>query len=463
MLLSSFSVTRAQDNFNKRLEGSWLGSISVNSINLRVIFKFKVSGDTVKVTLDSPDQGAKNIPLKGGWMKKDSVFIDAAALRGFYKGVMQPGDSLIEGTWMQAGSSMPLTLHHLQAEFKMNRPQEPKGPYPYTAEDLTFLNAKANIELAGTLTIPQGKGPFPAVVMVTGSGRQNRDEELMGHKPFLVIADYLTRHGIAVLRYDDRGSFRSQGNFAEATSFDFADDAEAAFNYLRKRKEINPEEIGIIGHSEGGLIAPIIASRNPQVAFIVMLAGPGVPGDQIILEQIRLIDQAAGVSKERIDNSLKAEEEVFRILKQIPNQEKAAELMTEVLEKNIDEDNSFTPEEKAQAKSSIPREIKQVNTPWFRTFIQTDPRDYLSKVKCPVLALNGAKDLQVPPDLDLTEIGKALKKAGNKHFEVKKMPDLNHLFQHCTTGSPREYGQIEETFSPEVLGIISDWILKTVK
>lgn len=463
MLLSFFSITRAQDNHNKRLEGSWLGSISVNSMNLRVIFKFKVSGDTVKVTLDSPDQGAKNIPLKGGWMKGDSVFIDAATLRGFYKGVMQPGDSLVEGTWSQAGSSMPLTLHHLQTEFKMNRPQEPKGPFPYATEDLTFLNAKANIELAGTLTIPQGKGPFPAVVMVTGSGRQNRDEELMGHKPFLVIADYLTRHGIAVLRYDDRGSFRSQGNFAEATSFDFADDAEAAFNYLSKRKEINRKEIGIIGHSEGGLIAPIIASRNPQVAFIVMLAGPGVPGDQIILEQIRLIDQAAGVSKEKIDNALKAEEELFRILKQQPNQEKAADMMTEVLERNIDEDKNATPEEKDQAKSSIPREIKQINTLWFRTFIDTDPRDYLSKVKCPVLALNGAKDLQVPPDLDLAEIEKALKKAGNKDFEVKKMPDLNHLFQHCTTGSPREYGQIEETFSPEVLGIISDWILKTVK
>ncbi len=455
--------TRAQVDNNKRLEGSWLGTLSVNSINLRVIFKFKLSGDTVKVTLDSPDQGAKNIPLKGGWMKGDSVFIDAPALRGFYNGVMLPGDSLVNGKWTQGGASMSLTLHHLKTEFKMNRPQEPKGPFPYVSEDLTFLNAKANIELAGTLTLPQGKGPFPAVVMVTGSGRQNRDEELMGHKPFLLIADYLTRHGIAVLRYDDRGSFRSQGNFAESTTFDFADDAEAAFNYLRQRKEINPKEIGIIGHSEGGLIAPIVASRNPQVAFIVMLAGPGVPGSDIILEQIRLIDQAAGMSKEKIDNALKAEEKLFRILKQQPDQERAAEMMTGVLDKNIEEDKDATPEEKVQAKSSIPMEIKQINTVWFRTFIDTDPRDYLSKVKCPVLALNGAKDLQVPPDLDLAEIEKALKKAGNKHSEVKKMPDLNHLFQHCTTGSPMEYGQIEETFSPEALGIIADWILKTVK
>ena len=453
----------AQTGNIQRLAGSWMGSVDVNSIPLRVIFKFKINGDTVTVTLDSPDQGAKNIPLKGGKIVGDSVFIDAPNLRGSYLGIMQPGDSLINGTWTQAGIARALTLHHLAREFVMNRPQEPKEPFPYQSEDLVFKNEKAGIDLAGTLTLPQGKGPFPAVVLVTGSGPQNRNEELLGHKPFLLISDYLTRNGIAVLRFDDRGTFKSKGSFADATTFDFADDAEAAFDYLLGRKEIDPHKIGIAGHSEGGMIAPIVAARNSKVAFIILLAGPGTTGEEILIQQERLISKAMGLSDDKILETRKENEKIFSVLKTEPDFNKAAKAITAMLEADIDSLKDTSAEDKTKARKNILTALMQVNNKWFRTFLVFDPHVYLKQVKCPVLALNGENDLQVPCDENIGEIEKTLKKAGNRKVTVKKFPGLNHLFQHSATGLPSEYGKIEETMSPEVLQVMKDWVLKVTK
>jgi hypothetical protein len=274
----------AQNTTNRSiLPGSWMGKLSTNGIDLRLVFNLKLNdNDSLIATLDSPDQGAKNIPMGIVILDDKKLTIKAPALLGEYNGTIT-SDSTIDGTWTQRGASFTVNLKKLKAAFTVNRPQEPKPPFPYTSEDVTFINNKFNIKLAGTLTIPAGPGPFKAVIMITGSGAQNRNEELMGHKPFLVIADYLSRNGIAVLRYDDRGVGGSQGNYSEATSEDLATDAEAAFNYLKNNPKINQKEIGFIGHSEGGLIAPIVAVSNHDVGFIVSLAGPGVTGQQIII------------------------------------------------------------------------------------------------------------------------------------------------------------------------------------
>jgi uncharacterized protein len=451
--LLTFYSCYCQKEDERRLQGSWLGKLQTNAMQLRVIFNVKVVGDSLKVTLDSPDQGAKDIPLKKGWMNGDSVFISAPKLKGYYRGLMQKGDSIIDGVWTQGSYSSPLTLHFLTGAFIIRRPQEPHEPFPYKSEDLVFPNKTAKIELAGTLTIPEGKGPFPAVILVTGSGPQNRNEELMGHKPFLVIADYLTRNGIAVLRYDDRGTFKSKGNFANSTTFDFADDAEAALNYLLTRNEINPQNIGIAGHSEGGMIAPVIAARNVKVRFIILLAAPGISAREILNRQTALISKAYGMSEGEIDSANGINNKIYDILEKEPDSLTAAQKIKQIPIEGSKGHND-------QALTNTDLAIRQVDTKWFRTFLTFNPSNYLSKVRCPVLALNGSNDLQVPPDENLNAILDIMEKTGNKFYQIKKLPGLNHLFQHCKTGLPSEYNEIDETFAPEALQIILDWLKK---
>ncbi len=310
-----------------------------------------------------------------------------------------------------------------------------------------YDNKSAGNKLAGTLTIPSGKGPFPAVVLITGSGPQDRDESLMGHKPFLVLSDYLTRKGIAVLRVDDRGVAKSTGDFATATTADFATDTEAGIAYLQTRPEVDAKKIGLIGHSEGGVIAPMIAARNHDVAFIVMLAGSGVPGDQIIVAQTELIIEASGQSHEEAMKAGAKQRERLDLIKQNSDQASLEKQLREKLAGEVSEAN-------------IGVAIRQLSSPWLRYFINYDPAIALGKVTCPVLALNGGKDLQVPPSQNLPAIKKALQAAGNKDYETDELPGLNHLFQTAKTGSPSEYAQIEETMSPVVLEKIASWILR---
>jgi uncharacterized protein len=351
-----------------------------------------------------------------------------------------------------------VNLKKLKAVFTVNRPQEPKPPFPYTSEDVNFTNDKFNIKLAGTLTIPSGKGPFKAVIMITGSGAQNRNEELMGHKPFLVIADFLSRNGIAVLRYDDRGVGGSQGNYTEATSADLATDAEAALNLLKTNPRINQKEIGLMGHSEGGLIAPIVAASNPDIGFIVSLAGPGVTGQQIIIRQSEDISKLSGVSERQIKESTEALKKRFAILRKEKDNKKAELKIIALYKENL-EKNKTSKEETEKDVNVFKKQFGADSYTWFRYFIITDPTIYWKRVNCPVLALNGEKDLQVSAKENLPAIEKALKSSGNKSVKTVKLPELNHLFQHCKTGLPAEYSSIEETFSPDALKIIADWIL----
>jgi len=372
---------------------------------------------------------------------------------GVYEGKISPDLATIDGAWTQHGRSFPLVLKRVKdaSELQRRRPQNPVKPYPYREEDVSYNNKKAQgVTLAGTLTIPPGTGPFPAVLLIPGSGPHDRDETLFGHRPFPVLADYLTRKGIVVLRVDDRGVGKSTGNMADVTTADLATDAEAGVAYLKTRPEVNPHEIGLIGHSEGGLIAPMVAARDPDVAFIVMMAGPGVPGDQILVEQVLLASEASGASHDVAEKNAAAEREVLTLVKQ--------EKDNAVLEKELRD--KLAPE---IPEAQIGPMIKQLNSPWVRYFVAYDPAPALRKVKCPVLAINGEKDVQVSPKQNLPAIRKALEAGGNKQVEADELPGLNHLFQTAKTGMPSEYGDIEETMSPDVPEKIANWILKSGK
>jgi uncharacterized protein len=438
------------------IDGAWMGTLEVSGgIKLRVIFRIFNTGEGLKATMDSPDQGMKGLPANSVTRDGTSLKIEAKQLDGIFQGKIAADRSSIEGTWTQHGGTFPLALKPLKDEsvLELNRPQNPVKPYPYHEEEVSYENKAQKVTLAATLTIPAGKGSFPAVVLITGSGPQDRDESLLGHKPFLVLSDYLTRQGIAVLRADDRGTGKSTGNFSTATTADFATDTEAGIAFLKTRPEINSHKIGLIGHSEGGVIAPMIAARNPDVAFIVMMAGTGVPGHQLLVAQVRAIDEASGKSPKETEKAVQQERAVLDLLKTDTdtNTNKDGAALDKDLRLKL---AGEVPE--AQLSASI----QQLTSPWFRYFIRYDPANTLRTVACPVLAINGERDTQVPPKLNLPAIRKALEAGGNKHFEVDELPGLNHLFQTSKTGAPSEYAQIEETISPVALLKISSWILQ---
>jgi fermentation-respiration switch protein FrsA (DUF1100 family) len=431
------------------IDGAWIGTLDVGAgIKLRVVFHIVNTESGLMTTMDSPDQGMNGLPTTRTTRDGSKLKIDVQKISGTFEGTIDADTNSIVGTWSQ-GAEMALVLRRLkdQSELELRRPQNPTKPYPYHDEDISYENKVQNVTLAATLTIPSGKGPFPAVVLITGSGPQDRDESLLGHKPFLVLSDYLTRHGIAVLRADDRGTGKSTGDFSTATTADFATDTEAGIAYLKTRAEVNPHKIGLIGHSEGGIIAPMIAARNSDVAFIVMMAGSGVPGDQILVAQVQAIAESSGKTHEEALKTAAKQRELITLVK--------SEKDPAVLEKELKAKLSG---EGLEAQAGI--EIKALTSPWFRYFMTYDPAPALRKVTCPVLAINGEKDMQVPPKQNLPAIRKALEQGGNKHFEVEEIPGLNHLFQTAKTGSPAEYASIEETISPVALEKMSTWILQ---
>jgi uncharacterized protein len=431
------------------IDGTWLGTLTVNAdMKLRVVFHIVNTDDGLRATLDSPDQGVKGMPV--GKVTRDgaNLKLDMQKIGGSFEGQIAPDINSIVGTLTQ-GAAIPLVLRRVkdESELEIRRPQNPTKPYPYRDEEVSYENKFQNVTLAATLTIPQGKGPFPGVVLITGSGPQDRDEGLLGHKPFLVLSDYLTRHGIAVLRADDRGTGKSTGDFSTATTADFATDTEAGIAYLKTRPEIDPHKIGLIGHSEGGIIAPMVAARNSDVAFIVMMAGSGVPGDEILVAQVQAIAESSGKSHDEAVKDGAREREIVAIVKT----EKDPVILEKKLRDKMAEDG---------LEAQLGVEIKALTSPWFRYFMTYDPATALRKVTCPVLAINGEKDMQVPSKQNLPPIRKALEEAGNKHAEVDELPGLNHLFQNAKTGSPNEYASIEETISPVALEKMASWILK---
>jgi len=445
MSLLAASVVSAQAPAPS-VAGSWEGSIDAMGTRLRIGVAITRQPDGgLTATMDSPDQGAYGLALSDVTFAGGVLRFVLKAANGSFEGTLNAAGSEIAGTWTQAGA-LPLTLKKVDKLSRPNRPQEPKPPFPYRSEDVTVANAAANVTLAGTLTLPEGPGPFPAVVFITGSGPQNRNEELLGHKPFLVLADYLTRRGIAVLRYDDRGIGKSTGTFGSATSEDFAGDALAAWQFLGARRDIDPRRIGLLGHSEGGLIAPMLAARTPGIAFVVMLAGTGVTGEQIMLKQGALIMKANGAPDTMIAANIELQKQVFTILREETEPARIVERLSAIP----------VPGPK-EASAAL---VKQSSSPWLRYFALYDPAPALEKIACPVLAMGGELDLQVPVDQNLPVIEAALKKGGNKDYTVVRLPGLNHLFQTSKKGTPAEYAQIEETMSPVALDTIAAWIRK---
>lgn len=441
-----------------KLAGSWSGILSVQGARIRIVMNVSVSpDDSATITFDSPDQGARDLPASKIMLNGDSLFVDSKAIGANFSGKAGMDMESIAGMWQQGGISIPLTLDRLKEKIMMNRPQEPKAPFPYRVEEVTFTNEPGGFTLAGTLTIPFKENRYPLAILITGSGPQNRDEELLGHKPFLVLADWLTRQGFAVFRYDDRGFAQSKGAFKTATTFDFATDAEAALNYLKKRPEIDSAKIGFIGHSEGGLIAPIVASRRNDVAFVIMMAGPGLTGEQILLLQAALISKTEGADEKSIRSNDKLSRDMYTVLKKNSDNEKAGQKLRILLadfNKTNAPDTSYHP----MAETGINAQIESLTSPWFRCFLTLNPESYISKITCPLLAINGSLDLQVPPEENLQAIEKALIFGGNSDYVIEELPGLNHLFQTATTGSPSEYAKIEETISPEALEIIAKWM-----
>jgi uncharacterized protein len=444
--------------FGQDISGQWNGELKIQGTQLRLIFNIIKTDNGVSSTMDSPDQGAKGIPTRTTSFENSILKITIASAKIEYEGKLGQ-DNVIVGTFKQGGQSFPMNLSKEKIEKeKLIRPQEPIKPYPYYSEVITFENKKARISLAGTLTLPKKEGVFPVVILISGSGPQNRDEELLGHKPFLVSSDFLTKNGIAVLRYDDRGTALSKGDFKTATSADFATDVESAITYLKTRKEINKKKIGLIGHSEGGLIAPMVANKSKDVAFIVLLAGTGIQGDQILLLQQKLIGKASGVSNEDLQKSELENRKVFEIVNNSTNLEKLNIDLTDFIKQTLKDNPNAEKPEGMSDDDFVKLQVKQIATPWMQYFIKYNPAPALEKVKCPVLAINGEKDLQVPPKENLEAIKKALTKGGNKKVTIKELPNLNHLFQECKTGSPEEYADIEQTFSPTALTEILEWI-----
>jgi len=441
--------------------GNWEGTLDVRGQKLRIVFKIaRASDGSLKATLDSPDQGGFDIPVSSVTQAGESIKVELKSLGGVYEGTFNKDGSEISGDWKQGGASLPLVLKKTDKVVTLNRPQMPKRPFPYLEEEVAYENKAGGVRLAGTLTLPRTDTPAPAVILITGSGAQDRDETLLGHKPFLVLSDHLTRKGIAVLRLDDRGVGGSSGRVSTSTSEDFAGDVLAGVEYLKTRKEIDPKKIGLVGHSEGGLVAPLVAVRSKEIAFIVMMAGPGLNGEEIIQLQSYLISKAGGATDAALARSRAVLDLAFRALRE----EKDDELVKKRIKQEYGSYVEKLDEEQKKAvraeMETVEAQLSSMVNPWFRYFLTYDPKPTLEKVACPVLVINGEKDLQVPPDENLKAIEYALKAGGNKDYTILKVPQLNHLFQTSQTGSPSEYVKIEETIAPVALDTISNWILK---
>jgi uncharacterized protein len=455
---SPSAICQQDAGMAQKYDGMWQGALMVGAVKLRLLLKMEKNADsTLKGSLDSIDQGAKNLTIDVITFQGTEFKFEMKGLNATFTGRLSNDGNEIIGEWKQGPGALPLTFKKTDKPVTFNRPQEPKRPYPYEEVEVTYDNKKEGNKIAGTLTLPRSKGPHPVVLLITGSGPQDRDESLLTHKPFLVISDYLTRQGIAVLRVDDRGVGGSSKGTPNDTSESYAGDVVAGVEFLKGRPEINPKQIGLIGHSEGGLIAPIAAVNLSDVAFIVMLAGPGQRGDDLLLDQSMLVAKALGVSDQLLAKSRVSSAQTFEILRQEKDNAVAEKRLREINEKSLAEMSEADKKALGATPERINAQIALILTPWFRYFLSYDPRPTLMKVKCPVLAINGELDLQVPAN-NIKLIEDALKEGGNKDVTVAVLPKLNHLFQTSKTGSPTEYGEIEETFSPIALEMMAKWI-----
>lgn len=475
IFLFSGIISIAQD-----ITGNWQGLIPAGGKNLRLIFHVTKSGETYSAKFDSPDQNAFGLSCSSVTVLNDSLLIGIELVKGGYKGKWN-GKDMITGVYSQGPGSMAIDLKRVSdAELPKTpatqiKPQTPKPPFSYIIEEVGYENTVQKNHLAGTFTKPMNGNKFPVVLMITGSGPQDRDESIGMHKPFWVIADYLTKQGIAVLRVDDRGMGKSTGDFRGSTSADFATDVMAGINYLKTRSDIDTTKIGLIGHSEGGMIAPYVAARSKDVAFIVMLAGPAIGGIQTMYFQ----------AVEKPMANLSAHDR--NAYGQLYNKMLGRKLDDERGKLDVDQGkditvytrNAFMNWKKKQPDSTLKVLIhgtdeeviklmsdgfRDFERPWWRFFLTYDIAKDLQKLKIPVFALNGEKDEQVDSKANLAAIKTIFTKNKNTRYRTYEVPGVNHLFQHCKAcGSVSEYLTLDETFDTATLTIIGNWIKEQVK
>ena len=464
----------------QNITGTWQGSLDVQGNQIPIVFHIKKdSTDKWRASFDSPSQHAFSLPCSDVIIKNDSLILMMAILNGKYAGLLNTDKSQITGSWFQGAGSLPLTVKKTSDTATVKeekRPQTPRPPFPYHSEDVVYTNASQSIQYGGTLSYPKADSlnvsaefqSYPAVILITGSGQQDRDETLFDHKPFAVIADYLTRQGFVVLRVDDRGIGKTTGIFSEGTSMDFANDVEAGLDFLEKQPMVNKNKIGLIGHSEGGLIAPIVADKRKEIKFIILLAGPGIPIIDLMQQQTEAVSKSNGetAAKARADGQL------MRIVweEAVKNEDSVTtihHIRTKIESWSKTLDTATLAKYKSQDTSSINRQVIQamtaLNTKWYKYFISFNPQPYLEKLDCKVLALNGSKDVQVIAATNLKGIKQSLQKSKSPEYDVIEIPGLNHLFQTCIVCNPAEYIVLEESFSPRALDTMENWLRENVQ
>ena len=455
VLVLGISASYAED----RVAGHWEGHIEIPGQPIAVKVNFAIDESDWRGTIDIPAQGAKGLPLSEIHVAEEGEGMRLKfSIRGVpgnptFDGTLQGG--VINGTFSQGGVTFGFRLSREIVSGPV-RPQEPKPPFPYQIEEVKFQNGPIN--LAGTLTLPPGNGPFPAVLLISGSGLQDRDETVFGHKPFWVLADHLSRTGIAVLRVDDPGIGKSAPHPEPPTTADFATDVEAGVTFLKRDDRIGT--VGLIGHSEGGIIAAIVASRRDDIGFVVLMAGPGVPGAELLLKQNERIFDGMGIVGERKETLLTLLDRLFTTLTSDMTEDEMRQQVDEIVRKQF-EINGIPPAQ--QDETQVQAAVEQVLNPWMRYFLAFDPRPALEAIRVPVLALNGELDVQVDAEQNLTAIDAAIEKGGNHNVTLHRLPKHNHLFQRAKTGLVNEYAVIEETISPEVLDLIRDWVVSVTQ
>jgi len=424
------------------IKGTWKGELRTPGQQIPLVFHIRQGDTGYTGTMDSPKQGAIGLPLSDVILQGSMLTLKMNTAGLEYRGRVK-GDSII-GQFSQGGGTFGLSLTRTQDSVTViKRPQEPEGEPDYRSLTVSFSNEEANVTLAGTLTLPaKGKG-FPAVMLVTGSGPQNRDEELFGHKPFKLIADYLTKRGYAVLRYDDRGVGESTGDFSTATTYDFAGDAAAGVAFLAQHPAIGPSKIAVIGHSEGGMIAPMLAADNSEIACIGLLAGPTIAIDSLMLLQNAAFGKASGMNDDALVKARNLNRRIYKIVKSNRSDGEARKELMDMLNNK--------------------KQVQELMSPWFRAFFRFEPEVYLNRVTCPIFAVYGGKDLQVPAEENLNAIYRISEKKKNRLDFIKVYPGLNHLFQHAQTGLMSEYGFLEETMSDEVLHDLNKWLDRVMR
>ena len=436
-----------------KVEGTWQGAIETGNMRMRLQLHLNHDDKGALIaSVDSLDQGIQGIPASKVTERAGEVRFELSAFGAEYFGTLSATKNEIAGHWSQNGNEEKLDFKRSDQILELRRPQNPLKPYPYKEEEISFATSDGKATLAGTLTLPPGAGPFPGAILLGGAGPVDRDETVAGHKPFLVLADSLTRTGIAILRYDKRGIAQSKGDYAEATMQDFAQDAQAALAYMKSRKEVDAKRLGIIGHSEGGILASLVATRSQDMRWLVLLATPATTGENTLLRQSELIARAGGLPEEQIAHSLEFDRQAYAAVRE--------EKTSAALEKKLDTLVQQSGLGGAMSPAALQAQIRFMTSPWFRQFLDYDPGPVLEKLRCPVLALSGDRDLQVDSTDNVPLLRKASEASENKDFTVVEVAGVNHLFQTAKSGSPALYGAIEETMAPQVLTAVASWVAR---